>query len=44
MRDGRALQAGTSHYMGTNFAQAFDIQYTGEERRAGATATPPRGA
>jgi prolyl-tRNA synthetase len=28
MRDGRALQAGTSHYMGTNFARAFDIQYT----------------
>ena len=29
MRDGRALQAGTSHYMGTNFARAFGIQYTG---------------
>lgn len=28
MRDGRALQAGTSHYLGTNFAQAFDITYT----------------
>ena len=27
MRDGRALQSGTSHYMGTNFARAFDIQY-----------------
>ena len=33
MRDGRALQAGTSHYLGTNFAQAFDIQYTGEDGR-----------
>lgn len=31
MRDGRALQAGTSHYLGTNFAQAFNIQYTGED-------------
>ena len=31
MRDGRALQAGTSHYMGTNFARAFNIQYTGED-------------
>jgi len=31
MRDGRALQAGTSHYMGTNFARSFDIQYTGED-------------
>jgi prolyl-tRNA synthetase len=30
MRDGRALQSGTSHYMGTNFAKAFDIQYTAE--------------
>jgi len=33
MRDGRALQSGTSHYMGTNFARAFGIQYapqTGE--------------
>jgi prolyl-tRNA synthetase len=33
MRDGRALQAGTSHYMGTNFARAFGIQYTGEDGR-----------
>ena len=33
MRDGRALQSGTSHYMGTNFAKAFDITFqdkTGE--------------
>jgi prolyl-tRNA synthetase len=30
MRDGRALQAGTSHYMGTNFSRAFEIQYTAE--------------
>ena len=28
MRDGRALQAGTSHFMGENFARAFGIQYT----------------
>ena len=27
MRDGRALQMGTSHYLGTNFAEAFDITY-----------------
>ena len=33
MRDGRALQAGTSHYMGTNFARAFGIQYAGEDGR-----------
>ena len=30
MRDGRALQAGTSHYMGTNFAKAFNIQYAAD--------------
>jgi len=30
MRDGRALQSGTSHYMGTNFAKAFDVQYTAD--------------
>jgi len=27
LRNGKALQAGTSHYMGTNFASAFRIQY-----------------
>ncbi|MDQ0090586.1 prolyl-tRNA synthetase [Paenibacillus anaericanus] len=27
MKDGRAVQAGTSHYLGTKFAEAFDIQY-----------------
>jgi prolyl-tRNA synthetase len=27
MRDGKALQSGTSHYLGTNFAEAFDIRY-----------------
>jgi prolyl-tRNA synthetase len=34
MRDGRALQAGTSHFMGTNFAAAFGIIYTGESGTA----------
>lgn len=33
MRDGKALQSGTSHYMGTNFAKAFGIQYTNDEER-----------
>jgi len=28
MKDGRAVQAGTSHYLGTNFAVAFDIQFS----------------
>ena len=27
MKDGKALQAGTSHNLGTNFAKSFDIQY-----------------
>ncbi len=27
MRDGKALQSGTSHYMGTNFSEAFDISF-----------------
>jgi prolyl-tRNA synthetase len=29
MRDGRAVQSATSHFLGTNFAEAFDITYTG---------------
>jgi prolyl-tRNA synthetase len=33
MRDGKALQAGTTHYMATNFARAFNIQYTSESGR-----------
>ena len=31
MKDNRALQAGTSHYLGQNFARAFDVQYQTEE-------------
>ncbi len=31
MRDGKSLQAGTSHYLGQNFATAFDIKYLGSE-------------
>ncbi len=30
MKDTKALQAGTSHYLGQNFAKAFDIQYLDE--------------
>ncbi|MEV0299067.1 proline--tRNA ligase [Nocardia sp. NPDC050710] len=33
MRDGKALQAGTSHYMGRNFATAFGIGYTSADGR-----------
>ncbi|MEO0641866.1 MAG: His/Gly/Thr/Pro-type tRNA ligase C-terminal domain-containing protein, partial [Pseudomonadota bacterium] len=31
MQDGKALQAGTSHYLGTNFAKAAGIQYQDRE-------------
>lgn len=31
MHDGKALQAGTSHYFGDGFARAFDIQFTGRD-------------
>ncbi|HEX7662153.1 MAG TPA: proline--tRNA ligase [Pseudonocardiaceae bacterium] len=31
MRDGKALQAGTSHYLGTNFAKAFNIRFAAED-------------
>jgi prolyl-tRNA synthetase len=40
MRDGKALQLGTSHYMGTNFAEAFNIRFldqTGHRRHAHTT-------
>ena len=31
MHDGKALQAGTSHYFGDGFAKAFDIKFTGRD-------------
>ena len=31
MQDGKALQSGTSHFLGQNFAKAFDVQYTTRE-------------
>ena len=33
MHDGKALQAGTSHYFGDGFAKAFDIQFTDNENK-----------
>ena len=33
MKDGKAVQAGTSHYLGTNFAEAFDIKYLNKENK-----------
>ena len=34
MHDGKSLQAGTSHYLGQNFASAFNIQYLDKDRGA----------
>lgn len=31
MQDGKALQAGTSHFLGQNFAEAFDVKFTNNE-------------
>jgi prolyl-tRNA synthetase len=31
MQDGKALQAGTSHFLGQNFAKAFDVQFRDRE-------------
>lgn len=33
MHDGKALQAGTSHYFGDGFAKAFDIKFTDKENK-----------
>ncbi len=31
MQDGKALQAGTSHFLGQNFAKAFDVQFANQD-------------
>lgn len=33
MQDGKALQAGTSHFLGQNFAKAFDVKYSNKENQ-----------
>jgi prolyl-tRNA synthetase len=33
MQDGKALQAGTSHYLGQNFAKAFDVQFQNRDKQ-----------
>jgi prolyl-tRNA synthetase len=33
MQDGKALQAGTSHFLGQNFAKAFDVTFQNQEGR-----------
>jgi len=33
MQDGKALQSGTSHFLGQNFAKAFDVQFSNKENQ-----------
>jgi prolyl-tRNA synthetase len=33
MQDGKALQAGTSHFLGQNFAKAFDVTFSNKENK-----------
>lgn len=33
MQDGKALQAGTSHFLGQNFAKAFDVKFTDRDNK-----------
>jgi prolyl-tRNA synthetase len=33
MQDGKALQAGTSHFLGQNFARAFDVKFSDKENK-----------
>lgn len=33
MQDGKALQAGTSHFLGQNFAKPFEVKYLGENNK-----------
>ncbi|GAA4455701.1 proline--tRNA ligase [Rurimicrobium arvi] len=33
MQDGKALQAGTSHFLGQNFAKAFDVKFADKENK-----------
>jgi prolyl-tRNA synthetase len=33
MQDGKALQAGTSHFLGQNFAKAFDVKFTTQDNK-----------
>ena len=33
MQDGKALQSGTSHFLGQNFAKAFDVQFTNRDNQ-----------
>ena len=44
MQDGKALQAGTSHFLGQNFAKAFDVTFQTKDKTARATSGRRSGA
>ncbi len=44
MQDRKALQAGTSHFLGQNFAKAFDVQFQNRRRASWNTPGRPAGA
>ena len=44
MRDGKALQMGTSHELGQNFAKVFDIGFLDDQRCSAALHGPRHGA
>ncbi len=35
MQDGKRLQAGTSHFLGQNFAKAFEVKFSNKENKHG---------
>ena len=41
MQDGKALQSGTSHFLGQNFAKAFEVQFTSREGKLSMYEQPP---
>ena len=43
MRDGKALQSGTSHYLGQNFAKAYNVRFLNKDGDSNMP-TRPRGA
>ena len=44
MQDNKALQAGTSHNLGQNFAKAFEVRFQTPGREGWTTSGTPRGA
>src|SRR5919197_4040290 len=43
MQDGKALQAGTSHFLGQNFSKAFDVTFQNQQQQRDPPGPPPGG-